>query len=125
MSEQAREKEPFERAVLDLLWSGGPKTPREVHSAIGEPRHWAYTTTLTLLHRLHARGVLEREKDGRTHRYSPALQQEQHQAGEAREMAEAFSRLGESGVAVFLAEAQKLDPELVDRLRRQLEVGAR
>jgi predicted transcriptional regulator len=121
VSAQPGEKEPFETAVLELLWSAGPKTPREVHSAIGEPRHWAYTTTLTLLHRLHARGLLQREKAGRTHRYRPSMKHEQHRAHEARRMAEALSKLGESGVAAFLAEARSLDPALVDQLRRQLK----
>lgn len=124
MSAQGGEKEPFETAVLELLWDGGPKTPREVHSAIGEPRNWAYTTTLTLLHRLHARHVLGREKVGRTHRYSPLVPREEQQTEEARRVAESLSRLGESGVAAFLAEARNLDPGLVERLRRQLEEGS-
>lgn len=125
MSAQVRqEREPFEAELLRHLWTAGASTPREIHSAIGEGRGWAYTTTLTLLHRLHSRGTLERDREGRTHRYRPALQHEQHVAGEARDAARALAKLGESGVAVFLAEARKLDPELVEGLRRQLEEGA-
>ncbi|RLV49408.1 BlaI/MecI/CopY family transcriptional regulator [Nocardioides mangrovicus] len=42
---------------------------REVHAAVEEHRTAAYTTVMTVLDRLAAKGVIERSKEGRTNRY--------------------------------------------------------
>lgn len=59
----------LELRVLDALWrrgSGG--TVRELQR---EFPHAAYTTLLTTLERLHRKGVLERQRQGRAFSYRP------------------------------------------------------
>ena len=60
----------LEAAVLAVLQgAGAPLSPGEVRERIGGPL--AYTTVVTILSRLHAKGVLERHKAGRAYLYSP------------------------------------------------------
>ena len=56
--------------VLAILHAAGEQlSPAEVRERLGGDL--AYTTVVTILSRLHAKGVLDRERDGRAFRYSP------------------------------------------------------
>jgi predicted transcriptional regulator len=61
----------LEAAVLAVLQgAGSPLSPGEVLGRLGGGL--AYTTVVTILARLHAKGSLSRHKDGRSFRYAPA-----------------------------------------------------
>jgi predicted transcriptional regulator len=57
--------------IMNVIWSKQGATVPEIHAAINEKRKTdaAYTTVLTFVQRLSARGLLEREPEGRTFRY--------------------------------------------------------
>jgi predicted transcriptional regulator len=56
--------------VLGILQAAGePLSPADVRERLGDDL--AYTTEVTILSRLHAKGVLDRERQGRAFRYSP------------------------------------------------------
>src|SRR5215472_13505401 len=60
----------LEAAVLAVLQAAGSAlAPGEVRDRLGG--ELAYTTVVTILSRLHAKGVLERRKAGRAFRYAP------------------------------------------------------
>src|SRR6266699_975916 len=60
----------LEAGVLAVLQAvGRPLRPGEVRERVGGGL--AYTTVLTILSRLHAKGVLERRKAGRAYVYAP------------------------------------------------------
>jgi predicted transcriptional regulator len=60
----------LEAAVLAVLQAAGSAlSPGEVRDRLGGDL--AYTTVVTILSRLHAKGVLERRKAGRAFRYVP------------------------------------------------------
>jgi predicted transcriptional regulator len=64
----------LEAAVLAVLQdAGSPLSPGEVRERIGGSL--AYTTVVTILSRLHAKGVLERRKAGRAFLYTPVADQ--------------------------------------------------
>ena len=66
-----------ELEVLKVLWDLGRGTVREVHGVLtGSGREWAYTTVLTLLRRLAAKGLVESEKGGLAHVFRPAVSRE-------------------------------------------------
>jgi predicted transcriptional regulator len=68
----------LEARVLDVLWDdGGWLTPGEVNEALADARPLAYTTVMTILVRLHEKGVVERERRGRTWTYHPFESREQ------------------------------------------------
>lgn len=52
-----------EREVLKALWELGPSTVRELNEALSQRgRRWAYTTALTLLLRMQAKGYVASDK---------------------------------------------------------------
>jgi predicted transcriptional regulator len=59
---------PLERQMLELIWSRGNVTVREL-LANGKVRQ-AYTTIMTTLDRLFKKGLLDRATDGKAFRYS-------------------------------------------------------
>ena len=61
----------LEAAVLAVLRAAGSSlSPAEVRDRLGGGL--AYTTVVTILSRLHGKGVLDRRKAGRLFRYAPA-----------------------------------------------------
>ena len=63
---------------MTQLWdspAGQWSTVRDVHQAISSKREIAYTTVMTVLHRLSRKGLVEEEKDGRAYHYRAAATQ--------------------------------------------------
>ncbi|MFG3498292.1 BlaI/MecI/CopY family transcriptional regulator [Streptomyces sp. NPDC047928] len=60
----------LESQVLTVLWDAGePVTATYVQERLGDDL--AYTTVVTILTRLHAKGVVARERAGRSFRWTP------------------------------------------------------
>ena len=70
-----------ELAVLQLLWSSGPLSVREVHDGLDADRPVVYTTVLKTMQVMHERGLLTRESAGRKHIYAAAIEREPTQDG--------------------------------------------
>jgi len=65
----------LERQVIDIVWTGGEVTVREVHARLDGKV--AYTTVMTTLDRLYRKGLLERTKRTRAFVYSAAASREE------------------------------------------------
>lgn len=63
-----------ELSILKVLWDRGPSTVREVQEAL--PEESGYTTVLKFLQIMHEKGIVDREKEGRAHRYWSLLEKE-------------------------------------------------
>jgi predicted transcriptional regulator len=59
--------------VLTLLWERGPQTVRQIHEEIAVTKPIRYTTTLKIMQIMLEKGLLSREKTGKTHLYSPSV----------------------------------------------------
>jgi len=57
---------------MKVVWRLGTATVREVYEALRESRRVAYTTVMTMMNILEAKGYLKKEKDDRAYRYRPA-----------------------------------------------------
>lgn len=104
----------LESAVLGLLQgAAGPLSPGQVRELIGDDL--AYTTVVTILSRLHAKGVLERRKDGRSFRYAPVADQP---GLAARRMAHVLDGEAdrEAVLARFVSALPAKDEELLRRM---------
>jgi predicted transcriptional regulator len=53
--------------IMKVLWDRGASTVAEVREHLGE--HLAYTTVLTMLRTLEAKGHVDHEEEGKAHRY--------------------------------------------------------
>jgi predicted transcriptional regulator len=113
----------LEAAVLEALWEHGELSTPDVYEAVGVPRGLAYTTILTVLQRLARKQLVTRRGGGRSHRYAPALTREAFQERRAESLAGLLVDIGSDGVGAFLAEAERLDPDVVAALRRRLRAN--
>ena len=63
-----------EMEVLRHVWRLGRATTRDVHDAIVAERRVAYTTVMTVMKNLAAKGYLARDTEGTAHVYTAARQ---------------------------------------------------
>jgi BlaI family penicillinase repressor len=61
-----------ELEILDVLWSLGPATVRDVHERLERRADIGYTTVLKLLQNMFEKGLVLRQDAQRSHVYSPA-----------------------------------------------------
>ncbi len=105
--------------VMAVLWEMGSATVRQVQERL-EP-DLAYTTVLTILRVLEAKGHVRHEPDGRAHRYLPTVAQDEAKASALRRLlAKVFSGSPEALLTQLVADDNLSDEEL-HRLRRLLD----
>jgi predicted transcriptional regulator len=77
---------------------------------------------MTVLVRLHDKGILERAKQGRGYVYVPAVSEEElvDQLGR-REIDKLLSRFGNVAVAQFASAMRELSPQHLAQVRRLIE----
>jgi predicted transcriptional regulator len=111
----------LEAEVLAALWAApGPLTPGEVQAELGSPL--AYSTVVTILSRLHAKGALERHREGRAYAYTPV----QDGAGlAARRMHRVLDERSDRGAVLtrFVSDLSSEDGELLRDLLRGIDAA--
>ena len=116
----------LEHAVMVVLWQLGTASAPEIHRRVGEPSGSVYTTTAKVLDRLHAKGLVSRERVGKAFVYTPTLKRE---VVERARVKLALRRiLGPEvrpAIATLVDAVESLDPELLDELARQVEARRR
>jgi predicted transcriptional regulator len=115
----------LERLVMEEIWGQGEATVRSVRDAlnaeVGQPER-AYTTVLTILQRLDAKGLVLRHRNGKTDLYSAALPREEYLGARAdAEVSELLEQYGELALVQFARRMAALDPQRRDALRRLAE----
>ena len=116
----------LESEIMEEMWGRGEATVREVLAALnargGKVR--AYTTLLTVMTRLDAKGLLVRRRAGRLDVYAPALTRDEyfHTRAEA-EVAALVEDFGDLALAHFARHIQQLDPQRLETLRRLADEG--
>jgi predicted transcriptional regulator len=61
---------PSELEILQILWSRGPSTVREIHDELSKEKDLGYTSALKLLQIMTTKGLVTRVEDQRAHVYS-------------------------------------------------------
>jgi BlaI family transcriptional regulator, penicillinase repressor len=61
---------PSELEILQVLWSRGPSTVREVYEILSSTKQIGYTSVLKLMQIMTAKGLVTRSEDQRAHVYS-------------------------------------------------------
>ena len=59
---------PSELEILQILWSRGPSTVREIHEILSKDKNLGYTSALKLLQIMTTKGIVQRTEDQRAHR---------------------------------------------------------
>ena len=60
---------PSELEILQVLWSRGPSTVREVHEIVSATKQLGYTSVLKLMQIMTAKGTVRRDEQQRAHVY--------------------------------------------------------
>lgn len=106
--------------IMNVIWAKQGATVPEIHAAINEKRKTgaAYTTVLTFVQRLSARGLLEREPEGRTFRYKATQSRDELIATWSDEMIDRLiDDYGQIAIARLDDRMQSLDAERRAKLR--------
>ena len=68
-----------ELEVLQILWKNGDSTVKSVNDELNTNKNVGYTTTLKIMQIMYEKGLLDREKSGRSHIYKPVPQKDETQ----------------------------------------------
>ena len=108
---------------MDAVWELGETSVRQVmdvlNPAAGKPR--AYTTYMTILGRLHGKGLLARRREGKTDIYRAVHTREEYATCAQADVAAVVEAYGDVALGHFARQMAELDP----KRRRALERLAR
>ncbi|CAN5869850.1 N/A [soil metagenome] len=112
----------LEYACLSTLWRLGSGSVGQVRADLNTRRssgaELAYTTVMTVLSRLHAKGILDRTKQGRGYTYVPALTESELVAQLSKQAVDdLLARYGNVAVAQFASAVRDLSDQHVALLR--------
>lgn len=116
-----------ELAILQVLWTRGPSTVKQVQEELNRHRPTGYTTVLKFLQIMTDKGLVTRDESQRTHIYQTRLSQDQTQSQLVGDLLDrAFGGSAQKLVMQALS-AKKSSPEELEEIRKlldQLERGA-
>ncbi len=106
----------LEADVMQALWQQPSQTVLEVEERLRRKREIAHTTVLTTLDRMHRKGYLTREKQGKAFVYSPRYSRQGFERAMAQEVLGALlGGIGEPVLSTFVELVGEDDSNL-DRL---------
>jgi predicted transcriptional regulator len=111
----------LEAEVMEELWLQGEATVRTVMDALNKraSKERAYTTYMTIMARLHAKGVLDRRREGKTDFYTPRLDRDEFMATRAQAEVEGLvAEYGDVALSHFARQVASLDPARRRALQR-------
>lgn len=109
----------LQATVMEIFWKRESATVREVVEQLNKKRALAYTTVLTLVSRLFARGLLSRVPEGRGFRYQAAKSRDEFLAELSDELIDRlFADFGAIGVARFDERLSELNDKQKQRLKK-------
>jgi predicted transcriptional regulator len=105
--------------ILDALWHLGSGTVADVRDFITHVREedLEYTTVLTNLRTLDDKGWVRRSKEGRAHRYFPAVGREYARATAVYDLTHALYDGSKEDLLTHLLSDKRLHPRLLARMR--------
>ncbi|MBZ0179038.1 MAG: BlaI/MecI/CopY family transcriptional regulator [Melioribacteraceae bacterium] len=110
-----------ELEILNILWTNSPVTVKYVNDELNKSKETGYTTTLKLMQIMHEKGLLTREKEGRSHLYSPVIEESETKQAILDKMLEtAFG--GSAGKLVMQALGNnKTTSEELQQIKKMIE----
>jgi predicted transcriptional regulator len=109
----------LESTIMDRMWSyHRPASVRDVLEDLRTEREIAYTTVMTVMDKLHTKGLLKRQSAGRAYIYEAVTSKEAYTADVMR------ASLASSGnqAATLVHFLERLSPEEADALEAALQV---
>jgi predicted transcriptional regulator len=108
--------------VLKVLWEFGPGTVRELGQRLrDQDHHWAYTTVLTLLQRLAAKGYVTSDKTDLAHVFHAAVTREGMLRQRLKDLANQLCEGTATPLVQALVEGQPLSANEIQYFRELLD----
>ncbi len=107
-----------EADIMQVLWEHGPSVVAEVRDRLHD--ELAYTTVLTILRTLEAKGYVSHAEEGRVHRYSAAVQQQAARRSALRHLTSKLFKGSSELLFAQLVSDRKLTAVQIRRLRALL-----
>lgn len=111
---------------MEIVWQRGDSSVRDTLVELNrkDVKQRAYTTVMTTMTRLDAKGLLSRRRVGRGDIYSPAMSREEYlQARAQAEVGALVSEFGDVALVHFARQMEQLDPKRREALRRLARRG--
>jgi len=111
----------LEAEIMDEVWRRGECTVREVLDVLNarSDAQRAYTTVMTVMHRLVGKGLLRRERRGRSDLFAAVITRDAYADARAGAEVDALvSAYGDVALAHFAREIGRLDPGRRAQIRR-------
>jgi predicted transcriptional regulator len=109
-----------EADIMQVLWDRGPSTVADVRENLGD--ELAYTTVLTILRTLEAKGYVAHEEEGRGHRYFANVEQQAAQKSALQHLKQKLFNGSSELLFTQLVSDQRLTPEQIQRMRKALDL---
>lgn len=111
----------LETLVMEEVWRRQTATVRDVLEAVndGAAKPRAYTTVMTIMDRLHRKGLVDRRQERNTYIYTPRMSHDEYadlRAG--TEVDELVREWGDAALVHFAKQMGTLDPKRREQLRR-------
>ena len=107
-----------EADVMQVMWDCGPSVVAEVRGQLADPL--AYTTVLTVLRTLEAKGYVGHDEEGRGHRYFAAVKQQLARKSALRHLTDKLFNGSSELLLAHLVSDKKLSAAQIQRMRQLL-----
>ena len=110
----------LELQIMNVVWDRGKATVHDVKNALSR-RKPAYSTILTMMRKLEAKGYLEHEVDGRTYVYRPLISQQAVRQGVLGDLVERLFEGSTSLLLTSLVEQNRISENELREIRKLIE----
>ena len=104
---------------MQVLWDNGASTVSEVREKLGDVL--AYTTVLTVLRKLEAKGYVGHQESGRAHRYCARIARDAARSSALRDLSKRLFKGSSELLFVHLVEDQGITETQAKRIRALLD----
>jgi len=111
----------LERSVIDALWDSGELSGKEIFDLLGERHNVQHNTLLTVLDRLINKGLVIKEKDGRSNTYKARLSRDEFAEFVSAPIIEELFDVSSHVAMSALVDNVSADPEKLAELKKLIE----
>src|SRR5688572_5231744 len=112
---------PSELEILQILWSRGPATVREIHDSLSQEKDVGYTSALKLLQIMTTKGLVTRIEEQRAHVYEAAMPAETTKQQFAADVLHRVFRGSTSQLMQHALSGKRSSKKEIDEIRRLLD----
>ncbi len=112
---------PSELEILQILWSRGPSTVREIHDVLAQEKDIGYTSALKLLQIMTAKGIVKRAEEQRAHVYSANQPAEKTKQQFAEDVLQRVFRGSTSQLMQHALSGRRSSKQELDEIRQLLD----